>query len=407
VRIRCIRLVVPGRGFRGSDQALSWLRQRRQLSKLTGFHSAIVVSGLASVGSMECRRHLAFRTEAGKGQGTGHLMRTLALAEELRDAASIQFIVSHASAGQDLILERGFALTRISGGDGMAQGTVDALRGAGSSTLITDLDGLSAGYVEEIRTRLPSLRVVCLDDRSIPPKTADLLIRPHAVDEWWPASQPGVLLGPRYWVLRKEFDAVLSRESAAAPVPEVARRVVILLGGSPPEALLVPLVRRVNECCPELDVHVVLGPLAADLQQICDALGRLGPRVRFHFAPAKLAAMMSEADLCVASASYTAYELAALGKPMVVLALVDHQVHTARAFARRRAGVAVLSNASEAAEETASHVARLVHDRAARTALSLAARELVDGLGRRRLANLLLDLASTYPTLLDEPCTGP
>jgi spore coat polysaccharide biosynthesis protein SpsF len=107
-----------------------------------------------------------------------------------------------------------------------------------------------------------------------------------------------------------------------------------------------------------------------------------------------MAALMAKADLALASFGMTAYELAAVGVPMLLLCLSeDHRVSAtslAEAGAAEIAGIA--KDVTDAALDAA--IAAIAADDSRRERLGRRARALVDGKGAARIAESLAALAS-------------
>ena len=333
---------------------------------------------------------IAFRVEAGGSFGSGHLIRSLALADELAAAADVTFIVSQSSSGTDLVRRRGFTVDVIGDltGERAVHDTMALLGAASIATLVTDFNGIAPAYVAALRLALPQLRIVCLDDKSVPPELPDVLVRPHAVEAWWPAPSERTLLGPRYWILRREFDALVA--SGPAPVRSRAERLLVMLGGATPGRALAALLDTLGDVQPALAVDVVCGPLGDHLDEVQRAVAALDGRAELHFDPAGLPALMARADLALVAAGYTLYELAALGVPAIGIALVDHQRETLSALERRGSACAVWSNASDDFRGVPEAVVALAGDADRRAAMAAAGRRLVDGHGRRRVAACVL-----------------
>ncbi|MGH7034623.1 MAG: hypothetical protein ACREFL_12905, partial [Stellaceae bacterium] len=121
---------------------------------------------------------------------------------------------------------------------------------------------------------------------------------------------------------------------------------------------------------------------------------RLGARLSIHRDVENMAGLMAKADLALASFGMTAYELAAVGVPMLLLCLSEeHRVSAtslAEAGAAEVAGIA--KDVTDAGLEEA--IARLAADDARRERLGRRARALIDGKGAARIAERLAALAS-------------
>jgi UDP-2,4-diacetamido-2,4,6-trideoxy-beta-L-altropyranose hydrolase len=332
---------------------------------------------------------IALRVEAGGRFGSGHLIRSLALAEELARVRPVRFIVSSSTAGMELIRRHRFPLDVVDTIDGeeATHQTVRAMRAANVDILVTDFDGIDTRYLSSLRAELPAMRLVCIDDRSVPPDLPDLLVRPHAVEAYWPNAGPRVLVGPRYWILRRAFDEL---PAPRAKVPTTARRVLVMLGGAAPGAVLAALIRELAALEASVELDVIAGALGDGLPEVHDAMGTLGNRGRLHIDSPVLPELMARADLAIASAGYSLYELCALGTPTLAIALVDHQRTTLDALERRGCVEAARLSRTSHFEGLPAQVSALVDDAAKRASLSSAGSAMVDRLGRRRVVARIL-----------------
>jgi spore coat polysaccharide biosynthesis predicted glycosyltransferase SpsG len=133
----------------------------------------------------------------------------------------------------------------------------------------------------------------------------------------------------------------------------------------------------------DAEVDVVVGPFAdAGLPG-----GMRRNRLVLHKNPPDMQRLMQGADLAVAGAGVTLYELAATGTPTVAVQIADNQAANAAAFAN--AGAALLAGDAASARlpaALADAVGRLVASSSLRAALAGRARDLVDGAGAIRAA---------------------
>jgi spore coat polysaccharide biosynthesis protein SpsF len=137
---------------------------------------------------------------------------------------------------------------------------------------------------------------------------------------------------------------------------------------------------------------LVIGAAASDDPGLDQIAGKLGARLAIHRHVEDMAALMAKADLALASFGMTAYELAAVGVPMLLLCLSeDHLVSAAslaEAGAAEIAGIA--KDVSDAALDAA--IAALAADDARHEQLGRRARALIDGKGAARIAESLAAL---------------
>lgn len=237
----------------------------------------------------------------------------------------------------------------------------------GADWIVVDGYHFTADYLRA----LPA-RTIYLDDLAAWPE--------YPVDVVW---NPGVcapdtygetpaLLGPDYYPLRHEFHRVVPR-----PVPERARRVLVTLGGADPEGYTSTAIQAARGL--DCELRVVVGgsnPIRPEL-----APGELLVGVE------NMAPVLAWAELAVAAAGVTAYELAFLGIPTVLVTVADNQEPNATGFAA--AGAALNLGRTPPAQALHGALQALVTDRARREGLAQAGRRLVDGQGPRRVTEFL------------------
>jgi UDP-2,4-diacetamido-2,4,6-trideoxy-beta-L-altropyranose hydrolase len=148
------------------------------------------------------------------------------------------------------------------------------------------------------------------------------------------ADHTRLLLGPRYAVLD---DAYRHPRSERAGVPERARVVLVTFGG----ADRTNQSRKVVEALASLEdppdrVILVVGGLythAEELKEYVDGLPDLA--VELHVNTSKMPELMAASDLAVSSGGLTAWELACLGVPNIILSTADAERQTGRLLSRR------------------------------------------------------------------------
>jgi spore coat polysaccharide biosynthesis predicted glycosyltransferase SpsG len=231
-------------------------------------------------------------------------------------------------------------------------------------------------------------KVLVIDDVGRLAANAHLLVNPNldAHASWYPgANGTPLLLGASYALLRKEFLIEDRLRERSRPI----MRLLVTLGGSDRQNRLVTVLKGLGELPlrwrAQLKIAVVLGPGYRHVADIQELLRGVGDHVRVHTAVARMGELMACADLAIAGAGSTVYELAHLGVPTVMLTLADNQTRNAEAFSRH--GLAVALGPAEPLEPStvAQAVASLLDRPQQRAAMSARARASVDGLGGERV----------------------
>ena len=104
---------------------------------------------------------------------------------------------------------------------------------------------------------------------------------------------------------------------------------------------------------------------------------------------ANMPELMAWADCAVAAGGTTSLELACMGLPSLVLVLADNQRDIAAKLQEIGAGRNLGWHAGVPADAISMELSELLLDRTARETMSQRGRELVDGLGARRVVRVL------------------
>lgn len=300
---------------------------------------------------------VAFRVDASLVIGTGHVMRCLTLAQALRQRGAEVSFLCRAQSG-DLrarIIAEGFEVASLTAplsayGDDAdmpahapwlgtswradARETVSLLGAHGAvDWLIVDHYALDHRWENEVRRAARALMVI--DDLADRRHDCDLLLDQNlTVDagRYDPLLPAGCarLLGPRYALLREEFES--ARGSPRARDGSV-RRVLIFQGGVDADDCTGRAIEAVA-CLGHADlaVDVVVGatnPRADEIERRCAEL----PRCAFHRQATNMAELMARADLAIGAGGGAMLERAALGLPAIVFALADNQIPGCQAMA--------------------------------------------------------------------------
>lgn len=358
---------------------------------------------------------LLIRADASPAIGTGHIMRCLAVAEAVADAGGQ--VAFAAALATDAIVRRldaaGFPFTTLAGPPGSAA-DLEATRSwiARHDVDAVLLDGYHFDGAYRAGVRAAGRPVAVFDDLGGDPDAggglhADLVINPapEAADLPYARLAPGagLLLGPAYAPVRREI-----REAArGAPVAIASRPAVLLtFGGSDPRGLTLPCLNALAGALPaSVPILAVIGGSHPDAAEVARRARQLGGRVEVHVDTPRMGALMARSGLAVSAAGGTVAELAALGVPSLLIAVVDNQVPAVRSLAAAGLCEALLADRPTAAgpdmgcnAATAAAIARaagsLWRDESRRAAMSEALRRSLDGLGAVRIAERLRALAS-------------
>jgi UDP-2,4-diacetamido-2,4,6-trideoxy-beta-L-altropyranose hydrolase len=339
--------------------------------------------------------HLIICAECGIQVGTGHVMRCVALAQAWKRAGgAVTFLMREGLAGLDeRIRAEGILLETLPKEGGVSpEAFVRAVLRAGSPIAV--LDGYSFGAREQAALSGAGIRVLTVDDYG---HATDYPVRwvlnqnAYAAPEMYTRTNADskLLLGPAYALLRDEFVPWLGWKRS---IPDRARKILITIGGSDPDNASEQVFQSLEFLeRKDLEVVLVVGSGNRHLEALQAASERCLVPVSIARRVQDMPALMAWADVAIAGAGVTSYELCYMGLPSLLLVVAENQ----RRIAERLSELGVAVNAGRSREFRgelfAEQLQALIESSERRGAMSHGARELVDGLGSERVRAALLD----------------
>lgn len=355
---------------------------------------------------------LVFRTDSGARIGSGHMVRCLTLANELRERGSDIVFVTREHDGH--LAERvesaghpvhrlppptaeGAARVGYAGWLGVTQ-TQDAdetravVGRDGADWIVVDHYAIDAEW--ETALRPAARRIFAIDDLANRRHECDALLdqgyygtaTASRYDTRTPA-QSRRLLGPRYALLHPEYERL---HDAREPRGRDVQRVVVFFGGSDPTdetgKAIDALTRGVLAA---LDVDVVLGANHPDPAGV-RARAASRPRTTVHTNLPTLAGLLARADLAIGAGGATTWERCCLGLPSIVAIQAENQAASTLAMVsggyQRLAG----NGRSPSVADWQEAIETLLRDPAALKTMRDNSAALTDGRGAKRVARALL-----------------
>lgn len=367
-----------------------------------------------------------FRADSGQRIGAGHVMRSLALAGELRAAGikSLFLCRAHeghlgatiAAAGHSLDLAPvNPALTAHEDYEGWLGGSLAdeidwarrliVARGV-RPLLIVDHYGLGADYERALRKSCAG--IVSFDDLCDRVRDCDILVDHNIgrTPDLFVGLAPGALLlvGAAYAPLRPDFhrarfSALMRRRAEGA-----TRRLLVSVGGfdhldvtSRVLAALDPTAGFGLSWIERTDV--VLGSGAPQLEKVRSLVERV-PGARLYVDAPDMPDLLAAADLAIGGSGVSAIERCVMGLPTLTVVMAENQEGSARRLEGLGATITLGHGAELEPVSIAAGLTRLGADPALRRAMVESAAGLCDGLGLARIAAPVIALARGERSLL-------
>jgi len=295
---------------------------------------------------------IIFRTDASIKIGSGHVMRCLTLAEELKkNGASVLFISrKHSGNLNHLISIKGFQVIELNQSEigksnkskslqneddyrkwlGVSQEqdaeeSIKILVHDPSDWLIVDHYGLDEAWEKMIKFHVKNIMVI--DDIANRRHDCDILLDQNWFEDMVTRYDGLVpagctkLLGPEYALLRPEFSE--ARKKIKHRKGDV-NRIFIFFGGTDPYNLTVMTLRALSEpALAHLEIDAVIGennPHQNELKELAASRDF----THLHIQVNDMASIMSKTDLAIGAGGVNTWERMCLGIPTLTISFADN-----------------------------------------------------------------------------------
>lgn len=332
---------------------------------------------MAEPGTVRAPGVALFRLEFGGRAGWGHLVRSGALAAELRRRGWRCDLWTDSSV--DAVpaeLRDAF--------DGLRRAAGSSHVPAGCDWLVIDHYGTSDDDIAAWRAGFSGGIVAMDDDRARTLASADLVVNPRlGLAESPYASGVKALLGERYALVRPAFRSPIRPQWLS---PSGTTPVLVMLGGTDPAGATSEALHALADVDAAGMVPLVVHPgQPAPCGAAREAFARFAHAQWLGSLEAgRLAGWMAHARFAISAAGGSLYELAVVGVPFVSIVVADNQRGLAEA-ARARWGMPSVVAGPGLRHELAQAIAAL----RIRLANTGAASPMIDGRGAERVADVM------------------
>lgn len=331
------------------------------------------------------------RTDASAAIGMGHAMRCLALVQALADdgAGRARFLMADPPpAFAERAARDGAEVAALPAPAGTAQDAAETLAAAheqDAKWVVIDGYQFDGGYQRALAEG--GRQVLAFDDHGHAGSYyAHLVLNQNLGADQRPygrrARRTRLLLGPDYALLRREFRAW---SAPPRPQPPVGRRVLVTLGGSDPDNVSSRVLHALADVSGPLELAVLIGaanPHRASLERAAAACPH---PVELVVDALDVPQWMTWADVAVAGAGGSSWELARVGTPQIAIVLADNQRPAGHALGERGLAVSLGWHADLTAADLSEAIAGLLGDAGRRAELARRGRGLIDGRGALRV----------------------
>ncbi len=281
---------------------------------------------------------LFVRADSNPTISGGHIMRCLAIANELADRGEqVCFLVADDDP-VPVLEEAGvpYIVLRSDWRDPMtdAEQVKGLLEKDSHPVLLIDTYQVTREYVEKLK---PYCRIAYLGSKKEYLGQLDLLINySMATDhEFYRKNydeRTVLLLGPRYAPLRKEF------RNAVREYRDRVERILITTGNTDHDNMVSAVIEGLRPIAAGTGIRldVVVGRMFGHKKELHEAYDN-EPDIILHENVKSMSALMKDCDMAVSANGTTVYELSAMGLPTISFAMAEEQTKSAEAMSEAAA----------------------------------------------------------------------
>ena len=337
--------------------------------------------------------NILFRCDGSKEIGLGHVVRCFALADELQKQnkeSVITFAMLNSNLGIQIIENNYNILTEPETNSSFEyeKWLSKCIKTTKAKILILDVrDGLTTNYITKLKKL--GILIITLDDPEEKRLSVDLAFYPPIpqVKKWsWNNFNGQLFSDWKYVILNRKFPSSNPKRTNSIP------KILVSMGGTDIKGFTLLAIKSLIEIEESFFTTVLLGPGFSDHQKLNTLLAN-NKRFKTQLFSEDLDKLMSESDIAIASFGVTAYELAHIGVPSILLSLTEDHAESASIFADEEIGISIGYNHAVNKNSIKSAVKTLLSDVSRRKKMSRRAKKLIDGKGAYRIAKKIY---STY-----------
>jgi UDP-2,4-diacetamido-2,4,6-trideoxy-beta-L-altropyranose hydrolase len=338
---------------------------------------------------------IILRADASTAMGTGHVMRCFAFAQAWQDAGGrpVFAIADAAPATRDRLIADDMKVVPLeisAGSEDDAARVIELAERYAADWVVVDGYQFGADYQRQLKAA--GLKLLVVDDNGHAGHyCADLVLdqNAHAREELYENREPytRLLLGPSYALLRREFARWLDWRRT---FPTVAKRILVTMGGSDPEAMTLPVIKTLaNFCADGVQLTVMVGGGNPRLVELRHAAPEVSSQIRLLTDVRDMAAVMMESDLAIICGGGTLWE----GLYMGCAILTYFRPGVQEQIVGKLSTIGAVCNLGSIAQFEQSRLKEVVEtvilSRQLRQSMAQQGRRTVDGRGTRRVLQAL------------------
>jgi len=321
---------------------------------------------------------VVFRLDAGKETGIGHLMRCLALSEEIiKNGGKCYFLSRIQGKGlkQKIKKNKSFLkeIDKKLSWDEDCELAIDFCKKNNIDWFVTDHYGIKEDYIKKIKKE--GFFVLSIDDNANIFYDSDIVVNQNIGAEKLGIKtnkKTKLLLGTKYVILRDELLKAKRQKSK-----NKVKNILITLGGTDKNNVASKVIESIEIKNNEIIYTVLIGPLGNKIDS--------NKNIKILFSPKSMAEVYSKSDIAISSGGTTCYELLYFGVPNIIITTADNQLNIARNLDKEKTSIYAGEMGKINFEEIVDKTELLIKNKKLRKEMAKKGMELIDGKGKERI----------------------
>lgn len=269
-------------------------------------------------------QNILFRADSSSTIGTGHIMRDLVLADQLKDG-NITFATQKLAGNIcHKIEEKQYSIEFLSSNDFKELDVL--IKKLAIDMIVIDHYGIDDTFEKQLKTQNPMLKIMVLDG-TYKKHYCDILLNHNLyaqVQKYKDLVPKNCELrcGGAYTLLREEFTIEKQKGRQNTSNPEKLN-VLIVMGGSDHSNLNIKILNVLKKF-PNIHAHVVTTSANQYLEELQDFIFNKD-KITLHVNTSQIATLMNRADVAIVTPSVTLNEIYFIGVLFIAIQTANNQ----------------------------------------------------------------------------------
>ncbi len=341
------------------------------------------------ISDRELKHKVVFRVDTNKHVGLGHIKRCWALAAQFQQDGHQVLLAgaideSFPNQFRDSHVPYQCLEARTHSPEDLSN-FLAVCRRFDAEMIVMDVYGMDQEYGRRVMEE--GYFLIAMHDTGMPTQAAHMIINGNLNAQMIPyhtSAEVTLLLGIDYLMMSPEYGNLQALKGQGQDSGTV-KNILITMGGVDQYDLTTRILCILNDIPADFTITVIAGPYYENQETIVQQIKRMKKPVDLVLSPPSLFLYIKNCSLAISSAGQTLYQLAALGRSTIGIALEENQIGHLKELSKRGALIDLIYQEGKVFEEDLKNrISEMITDSSQRIRLAESAAKLVDGQGAHR-----------------------